>query len=79
MALEILRGRLADILVSPAVLGVSNVLNVSYAANIAALQAQIAALEDPNGPPAPGEPGFGDPLEPAGKISTFRLRERPRR
>lgn len=79
VALEILRGRLADMLAKPAVLGVSNVVNVSYASNITALQAQIAGLEDPESPPAPGEPGFGDPLATVGGIHTFRLRERRRR
>jgi hypothetical protein len=78
VALEVLYERKAKLIASPLVLGVSNVVNVSYAGNIAALERQIAVLEDPDGPAAPGEPGYG---ETAGSdhIRTFRLRERRRR
>lgn len=80
VALEILKERKADLLSSPLVLGVSNVVNVSYAANIAALERQIAYLEDPDSPPAPGEPGFGEPATETGAhLTTIRLHARPRR
>lgn len=77
VALEVLYERKAKMLASPLVLGISNVLNVSYAANITALERQIAELEDSDAPPAPDEPGYGD--TPGDHIHTFRLRERPRR
>jgi hypothetical protein len=76
VALEVLRERRADLLTNPLVLGVANVVNVSYAANITALERQIAELEDPSAPPAPDEPGYGDP---AGQVTTIHLRARPRR
>lgn len=77
VALEVLYERKADMIAKPLVLGVSNVVNVSYAGNIAALERQIAVLEDPDSPPAPGEPGFGDPTaNDRGHITTFRLHER---
>lgn len=80
VALEILYERKAALIASPMVLGVSGVVNVSYAANIGALERQIAALEDPNGIPAPGEPGYGQtPAQAGDHITTFRLHERPRR
>lgn len=80
VALEILKERRADMVASPLVLGVSNVVNVSYVGNIASLERQIAELEDPNSPPAPGEPGFGDPVAAIeDHIGMFRLRERRRR
>lgn len=76
VALEVLRERRADLLASPLVLGVSNVLNVSYASNITAIERQIAELEDPGAPPAPDEPGYGDP---AGYITTIHFCARRRR
>lgn len=80
VALEILKERKADLLSTPLVLGVSNVVNVSYAGNIAALERQIAYLEDPGSPPAPGEPGFGDPTTETGShLTTICLHARRRR
>lgn len=77
VALEVLRERRADMLNSPLVLGISNVLNVSYAANITALERQIAELEDNDAPPAPDEPGYGD--DTSGRIATIAFHARPRR
>lgn len=79
VALEILYERKAKLIASPLVLGVSSVVNVSYTGNIAALERQITTLEDPNGPPAPGEPGYGDPISAGDHLTTIRFHARRRR
>ena len=73
VALEVLRERRANLLAQPLKLSVSGVVSVDNSANIAALERQIAELEDP-ATPAPDETG---PDQPSSGV--LYLHERPRR
>lgn len=75
-ALEVLNERLADLRAQVAVVGVSGVVNVSFAENIKAYERQIALLEA-GGSPAPDEPAGAD--DDTVLIGSFNLVERQRR
>lgn len=75
-ALEILRQKLADLIASPTVIGVSGVVDINTTANLAALERKIAYLESDTSPAAPDDPPTrGD----TGRLGVMYLRERPRR
>jgi len=76
VALEVLNQRLADLRAQVAVVGVSGVVNVSFAENIKAYERQIASLVA-GGSPAPDEPATVD--DDTVLLGTFQLVERPRR
>lgn len=77
VAIEVIRGRLADLRSQPSTVSVSSVVSVSIAENIKAYERQLAALiagEDPapDDPPATGD---GDIT----LLGTIQLVARPRR
>ncbi|WP_435058513.1 hypothetical protein [Streptomyces sp. bgisy060] len=76
VALEVLRERRAALLAQPLKVTLTGVVSVDTSGNVAALDRQIAELEDP-ATPVPGEGTPGDPDAPVGSI--LYLRERPRR
>lgn len=79
VALEILGERLAAILANPGTVNVNGVVSISYAANIQALERQIALLRD-GIPTAPDDPDTdGDGLPGGSSVGIIRLIERPRR
>ena len=77
VAIEVINLRLADLRAQVATVGVSGVVNVSYAENIKAYERQLAALEA-GGSPAPDEttPRTGDDTV---FLGSFQLVERRRR
>lgn len=79
VALEVLRGRLSDMLQKPATLNVVSVVAVGFGENIRALERQIAALEAGQ-PPAPDDPDLdGDGIPDGPGFGVIQLVERPRR
>lgn len=76
VALEVLRERRAALLAQPLKLALSGVVSVDTSGNVAALERQIAELEDPT-TEVPGEEIPCDPDGPGGGV--LYLRERPRR
>ncbi|TQE33059.1 hypothetical protein [Streptomyces ipomoeae] len=74
VALEVLRERRAGLLAQPLKVSVSGVVSVDNSANLAALERQIAELEDP-ATPAPDE--TGPDQQPTSGV--LYLHERPRR
>lgn len=76
VALEVVRERLAALLVQPSSVNVSSVVSVSFSENIKAYERQIAILENGQ-PPAPDDPSDGstDP----DTLGMLYLVERPRR
>jgi hypothetical protein len=78
VALEVLRGRLAAFLQTPATVNVSSVIGVGYAENIKALERQIALLEA-GSPPAPDDPTVPDDDTPDTQLGMIHLVGRPRR
>jgi len=78
VALEILRERLAALVHDqPSTITVTGVVSLSYAANIQAIERQIAALENGE-PPAPDDPAEDGDGVPDG-YGVIQLIERPRR
>lgn len=76
VALEVLRERRAALLAQPLKVALSGVVTVDTSGNLAALERQIAQLEDPT-TPVPGEQPPCAPDAPSGSV--LYLRERPRR
>jgi hypothetical protein len=74
VALEVLRGRLADLIQQPSNVNVTGVVSIGTAENIKALERKIAALENGE-PPAPDDPIDGS----AGTFGLLTLHARPRR
>lgn len=77
VAIEIARERLAALLAQPSGITVVSVVAINTAANIAAYERQIAALEAGQ-PPAPDDPVDPEASDPDA-LGVFFLRERPRR
>ncbi|MGW2849612.1 hypothetical protein [Streptomyces sp. NPDC001274] len=75
VAIEVVRGRLAELRGQPATVSVSGVVSVSYAESIKAYERQLAALIGGE-PPAPDDPD--DSISDTG-FGTIQLIERPRR
>ncbi len=74
VALEVLRERRAELLEQPLKVSLSGVVSVDNSGNLAAIERQIAGLEDGTipDPENPGDPSAAD-------SGVFYLRERPRR
>lgn len=77
VAIEVLYERRADLLATPTGITVNGVVAINTTANLAGLERQIAALEA-GYPPAPDDPGAGQPGADVG-FGVVRLRERRRR
>ena len=77
VAIEVVRGRLADLLASPGSVTVTGVVSLNNAANIAAYERQLTILESGE-PPAPDDPTVPDD-ETTGAFGLIQLVERPRR
>ena len=77
VAIEVINLRLADLRAQVATVGVSGVVNVSYAENIKAYERQLAALEA-GGSPAPDEP-TPSTSDDTVFLGSFQLVERRRR
>lgn len=77
VAVEVVRGRLADLLASPGSVSVSGVVSINNAANIAAYERQLTELLSGE-PPAPDDPAVPDD-EDSGGFGLIQLVERPRR
>ncbi|MFD8899924.1 hypothetical protein [Streptomyces ardesiacus] len=75
VALEVLNGRLSDLLAQPTTINVSGVVGVGFGENIKALERKIAALQDGD-IPAPDDPDGSDNGHGIGWIV---LQARPRR
>lgn len=77
VAVEVVRGRLADLLTAPGSVSVSGVVSVNFSANIAAYERQLAELLSGE-PPAPDDPDVPDGDGP-NSFGLIQLVERPRR
>lgn len=77
VAVEVVRGRLADLLATPGSVSVSGVVSINNAANIAAYERQLTELLSGE-PPAPDDPTVPDD-EDADGFGLIQLVERPRR
>ncbi|WP_329474255.1 hypothetical protein OIE75_40800 (plasmid) [Streptomyces sp. NBC_01723] len=75
VAIEVLNGRLADLLAQPTTLNVPGVVGLGYGENIKALERKIAALQAGD-IPAPDDPDGSDSSSGIGWIV---LQARPRR
>lgn len=78
VAIEVVRERLAVLLVAPGSVSVSGVVSVNFSANITAYERQLLALESGE-PPAPDEPDPGNEDGSDGAIGVIQLIARPRR
>ena len=76
VALEVLRERRQALLGQPLKLTLTGVVSVDYTANIAALERQITALENPALTPAPDDPA---PVSDEAGPGVLYLHARPRR
>jgi hypothetical protein len=77
VAVEVVRGRLADLLASPGSVSVPGVVSINNGANIAAYERQLTELLSGE-PPAPDDPAGPDD-EDANGFGLIQLVERPRR
>lgn len=75
VAIEVLTGRLADLLAQPTTINVTGVVGLGFSENIKALERKIAALQDGD-IPAPDDPDGSDDGTGIGWIV---LEARPRR
>lgn len=77
VAIEVVRERLAVLLVSPGSVSVNGVVSVNFAANITAYERQLLSLESGE-PPAPDDPDTGTE-DSDGSLGVIQLIARPRR